>query len=35
MIKSNVEKMYKNKPPKELMSLKVDDLPCWLIRLSF
>ena len=32
---SNVPKLYKNKEPKEVMSLKVDDMPCKLIRLYF
>ncbi len=29
---SNVPKLYKNKQPKEVMSLKIDDMPCNLIR---
>lgn len=32
MMISNVPKFYKNKPPKEVMSLKIDDLPCNIIR---
>ena len=32
---SNVPKMYKFKEPKEVMSLKVDDLPCRVIRFDF
>ena len=35
MLKSNVQKLYKYKQPKEVMSLKVDDLPCNLIRFGF
>ena len=35
MLKSNVPKMYKYKSPKEVMSLKIDDLPCKIIRFCF
>ena len=30
---SNVPALYKNKPPKELICLKLNDMPCKIIRI--